>query len=97
MCAPEERPDATPSGHRVGVEDAESEQGRLRAQGVETADTRHAATVPLSYLCSTHNSAGELGELPTTRSDDGPSTARRGAALLGPERAASNEQGIVDF
>ena len=43
-CAPEERPDATPSGHRVGVEDAESEQGRLRAQGVETADTRHAAT-----------------------------------------------------
>ena len=24
MCAPEERPDATPSGHRVGVEDAES-------------------------------------------------------------------------
>ena len=43
-CAPEERPDATPTGHRVGVEDAESEQGRLRAQGVETADTRHAAT-----------------------------------------------------
>ena len=34
---------------------------------------------------------------PLIESDDGPSTARRGAALLGPERAASNEQGIVDF
>ena len=51
-CAPEERPDATPTGHRVGVEDAESEQGRLRAQGVETADTRHAATA-VFYLSST--------------------------------------------
>ena len=25
-CAPEERPDATPTGHRVGVEDAESDR-----------------------------------------------------------------------
>ena len=53
--------------------------------------------LPLSYPRSTRNSGAELGEVPTTRSDDGPSTARRGAALLGPERVASNEQGILDF
>ena len=36
-------------------------QAGLRAQGVETADTRHAATVPLSYLCSTHNHLSTRG------------------------------------
>lgn len=48
-CAPEERPDATPTGHRVGVEDAARATGRTASAGLETADTRHAATA-VQYL-----------------------------------------------
>ena len=52
-CAPEERPDATPTGHRVGVEDAESdrEDCERRAWRPLTRDTLPSTAV--FYLSST--------------------------------------------
>ena len=47
-CAPEERPDATPTGHRVGVEDAESdrEDCERRAWRPLTRDTLPRRILP---------------------------------------------------
>ena len=46
-CAPEERPDATPTGHRVGVEDAESDREDCERTGRGDATTaRHALPRP---------------------------------------------------
>lgn len=56
-CAPEERPDATPTGHRVGVEDAESDREDCERTGRGDATTaRHALPRPYSrnsYFTST--------------------------------------------
>ena len=53
-CAPEELPDATPTGHRVGVEDAESdrEDCERRAWRPLTRDTLSSTILP--FLDFTH-------------------------------------------